>query len=108
MNLLAKAVSVPHLLFGVSFQKGKQPYQDFRLLVRIRNDIVHYKMKFERPEYLRNFNSGNTITAKDEMADYPWAMRLSSTEGIRWAHNTACKVVQKLATFVPDHLLKTG
>jgi hypothetical protein len=60
-------------------------------------------MGLRPPKYLRvHEQRGIAFTTKDEYVDYPWAMRLSYTEGIRWAHNAACRVVQKLVDFVPD------
>lgn len=103
MNLLSKVTIVPQMLFGASFHKDRQPYQDFKQLVRIRNDIVHFKMESSAPKYLGELEQkGIAITTKDKTADYPWPMRLSSLEGIRWAYNTARKTIKGLAEFVPE------
>src|SRR6185295_19235654 len=40
------------LLFGWTLTKGKQPYQDFDMLVSVRNDIVHYKNDAKQPFYM--------------------------------------------------------
>ena len=107
-DLLLKLVLVSQLLFGKRFERGKQPLQDFALLCRIRNDIVHFKMQFREPKYVRNL-CNRKIALVDEPDEVgPWPHKLSSSEGIRWAHNTACAVVQQLVSFIPpgerDHL----
>lgn len=105
MDLLPKIVIVPQVLFGKSFRRDAQPFQDFRVLVRVRNDLVHFKMGMEPPKYLRLLaQRGIALTAPSasEGADYDWPHKLSSTEGIRWAHNTACRVVNELVQFIPD------
>ena len=103
MDLLAKLIIMPKLLFGISFSRDKQPFQNFSLLVKVRNDIVHYKMKSGVPKYLADLaQRGFAISSGDSSADYPWPWRLSCSEGIRWAHNTACSLAQGLVNFVPD------
>lgn len=44
-KLVDKVLVVPKLLFGKTFSRGEQPYQDFVMLVDVRNDIVHYSME---------------------------------------------------------------
>jgi hypothetical protein len=105
MELLTKIIIIPQFLSGRSFRRGGQPFQDFARLVRIRNDIVHFKMGMQAPRYLRHLEErGIAITnpSAAEGVDYAWPDRLSSTEGIRWAHNTARRVVNGLVEFVPS------
>jgi hypothetical protein len=104
MELPTKLIVVPQVLFGRSFRRGAQPFQDFALLVKVRNDVIHFKMEMEPPSYLRPLvDRGIALTAEASAAgaDYAWPHKLSCTEGIRWAHNTACRVVNGLADFVP-------
>jgi hypothetical protein len=101
-----KLIIVPQILFGVTFDKGAQPAQDFLLLVRVRNDIVHYKMQENPPKYIADLSQRGIALTSDHLRnggpDYLWPQKLSSTEGIRWAHNTACKVIHKLVEFIPE------
>ena len=53
LDVRAKLVIVPFLLFGNTFRRGEQPYQDFTILVKARNEVVHYKMEDTVPTYLR-------------------------------------------------------
>lgn len=104
MELGMKLVLIPQFLFSKSFSRGSQPYQDMALLIKVRNDFVHYKMKGTPPEYLKALDDrGISLVARSKVegVDYAWPWKLSSSEGIRWAHNTACKIIDKLVSFMP-------
>ena len=104
LDIREKLMIIPKLLFDVSFERDAQPYQDFNLLVKARNDIVHFKMQVRSPNYLADLSQrGIALTAENKVnADYSWPSKLSCTEGIRWAHNTACKIIHRLVGFVPE------
>ena len=106
LDLKMKLILVPQMLFNQTFDISAQPYQDFDLLVKLRNDVVHYKLRDNPPKYLSSLEDRGIAITSDSMvelgADYPWPSKLSTTEGIRWAHNTACAVVNKLVSFIPD------
>lgn len=101
IELKQKLVLVPQLLFGQSFIPNAQPFQDMALLIKVRNDLVHYKMQGHPPKYLKHLDERRiSLVATSSLdADYIWPSKLSTSEGIRWAHNTACVTVQKLASF---------
>jgi hypothetical protein len=105
LDIRTKIILVPQLLFGISFDTSAQPAQDFMLLVKVRNDLVHYKMQQKAPKYLADLSQRRIALTSDLVhtggLDYAWPHKLSSTEGIRWAHNTACKVIHKLVEFIP-------
>jgi len=101
-DLLLKLVLVPQLLFGQKFERGKQPFQDFALLCRVRNDVVHFKMQFQEPKYVRALCDRKIALVEEPDEEGPWPHKLSSSEGIRWAHNTACAVARQLVSFIPQ------
>ena len=102
MDLLLKIMVVPYFLFGTSLKRSEQPFQDFALLCKVRNEVVHFKMQFEVPKYIGPLSDrGIALTTGDIKGDYPWPARISCTEGIRWAHNTACRTAQALGSFIP-------
>ena len=111
LELSTKLVIIPQLLFGKSFSRDSQPYQDIILLIKVRNHFVHYKMKHKPPKFLKSLDDRGislgspTGTAR---ADYAWAHKLSCSEGIRWAHNTVCDVVKELASFDPTGKFHKG
>jgi hypothetical protein len=105
LELSPKLVLVPQLLFGESFERGAQPYQDMALLVKVRNDLVHFKMPFTPPKYLHSLGVRRIalVAHNSEGADYPWPSKLNCSEGIRWAHNTACETVHRLVSFAGEN-----
>jgi len=46
------------------------------------------------------------LNKQNHNVDFAWAHKLSSSEGIRWAHNTACNIIQTLASYAPENRLK--
>jgi len=106
LSIQTKTILVPQLLFGRSLDNSTQPAQDFGLLVRVRDDLVHYKMKQKAPKYLADLSQRRIALTSEQVhsggQDYAWPHKLSSTEGIRWAHNTACKVVHKVVECIPE------
>jgi hypothetical protein len=102
LDVRLKLVLIPQLLFNTSFDRSTQPYQDFDILVSVRNDFVHYKMHKGPPKYLKVLEDRSIALPHHEQAAIVWTDQLSSSEGIRWAHNTSCKVVQAFAQMVPE------
>ena len=104
IELSKKIILVPQLLFGISLSPDKQPYQDMAMVIRVRNDLVHYKMKGKPPKYLKSLDDRKISLAadRDKKGDFPWPHKLSTTEGIRWAFNTACKTVHELHSLIAD------
>lgn len=105
LEIRKKLILVPQLLFGSSFKRHEQPFQDISTLVKIRNDLVHYKMDPEAPKYIGDLEQKGIVLRAPAGngkggGDFPWAAKLSCTEGIRWAHNTACLTVQGLLDLV--------
>ena len=45
MRIRNKYALLPKIFWGQSFEIEKPPYQDFRMLIELRNAHVHYKMK---------------------------------------------------------------
>jgi hypothetical protein len=109
LELPNKLIIVPELLFQKSFLRNKEPYQDMAILIKIRNLFVHYKMTYESPKFIKTLDEkGITLKSnkKDDRVDFAWTHKLSSSEGIRWAHNTACNVIQTLASYAPEDRLQ--
>jgi hypothetical protein len=103
ISISKKLLLVPELLFRQTLERDKQPYQDFDILTKVRNDFVHYKMKGKAPVYVKDLAQRSiALTASPEGPDYAWVHKLSSSEGIRWAHNTACETVHALVSVIPE------
>ena len=46
LNIVEKWLVVTRLATNEEWDKGKQPFQDFQSLVKLRNGLVHYKPKY--------------------------------------------------------------
>lgn len=103
LGLLNKLLLFPALIAGQSFDPGHQPFQSMAQLVRVRNDLTHFHLKHEAPSYIKDLeDKGLALESHSSKGDYPWPAKLSCTEGIRWAHNTACDVAQELGRFIEE------
>src|SRR5262245_12043154 len=106
MDIRTKVIVVPQLALGRTLPRDQQPYQDFALLAQVRNELVHYKMGWA-PTFVRVLaQRGIALKVEPEAEEarggIAWGHRLSTTEGIRWAHNTAVDTVQALARLFPE------
>lgn len=111
MEIRRKYYLLPLLLWGRTFDRGAQPYQDFDILMRLRNALVHYKMKSfagsETPKYFQWLrDKGLLITTGKLDADYAWLHQLSNSKAALWAYNTTCQMANKLIEF-GDETTKT-
>jgi hypothetical protein len=103
LELKHKLVLFPQLLAGRTFDRGSQPYQDMWTLIRVRNTMVHYKMENTAPSYMKALEDRKVVLIADsEASDYLWMHKLSCTEGIRWANNTATRTVHRLVELLKD------
>jgi len=55
-RILEKWDRFPALIGAVSpFKKGERPWQDFDVLVKLRNDLVHFNPEFRKPTYMPDY-----------------------------------------------------
>ncbi|HEV8641076.1 MAG TPA: hypothetical protein VGV13_08260 [Methylomirabilota bacterium] len=111
LELGLKLILLPYLLFGKKLSKSQQPYQDMDLLIKLRNELVHYKMSGKPPKPVKSLAQRGIIKRvppEQEQAGGPhaWADRISTLEGIRWANNTAAATVHALAALAPSDKAK--
>jgi hypothetical protein len=94
-----KLIEIPTLAFDREvFNRGRQPFQDMNYLIKVRDSFVHYKMGFETEykgalDYLAR--KGIALNSSDDPNRF-WVLDLSTLEGIRWAHNTALKIIKDI------------
>ena len=100
------------ILTGKAFERGKQPFQDFALLVRLRNDIIHFKAndKFKegvpvgkRHENLIGKFRDKNILAEDRGEDNlsSWSHLVRTKAVAEWACKTAARMVMDFYKKVP-------
>jgi hypothetical protein len=97
-----KLIILPYLLFNKSLRRDQQPFQDMSTLIKIRNDLIHYKMGDNPPGYFRDLQAKKIALSIEPDTALTWTDRLCSLEGIRWANNTACKTVHSIFNLVPE------
>ena len=100
LEIRRKYVLVPLVLWGRTFDGSRQPFQDFECLVRVRNDLIHYKMPFfpsgHGPKYLRHLGTNKLLLESGGPSCFGWVENLSSAKVALWAHNTACRMAKEL------------
>lgn len=106
MELRDKLLLIPHVAFGRSLDPGNQPHQDMSLLIQLRHELVHYKMGAKPPKAVRDLAQRGiaySVPPEEEQGGpHPWAHRICTLEGIKWAHNTACATAVALLDLIPD------
>jgi hypothetical protein len=101
LELRKKYYLLPLLLWGKTYERGVQPYQEFEMLVRIRNDLIHYKMRRyhrgDEPQYFKILSErGALLVSPHPDADFAWVMKILTSKGALWAYNTACRMAKRL------------
>jgi hypothetical protein len=101
---------------GTSQHKGAQPYQDFKILVDIRNSVMHNKpdtftRKFnaeeqppqkqieDHPKFIRQLKSNKAIEETDFHCN--WIDLVMNDKVAQWAFSTANKMIDTLISSVP-------
>jgi hypothetical protein len=106
LDLPTKLIEVPRVVLGQSLVPSQQPHQDMKLLTQLRNELVHYTMGAKPPKTVRVLaQQGIALRVPPEQeagGPHPWAHRISTLEGIRWAYNTACATAVALLNLIPD------
>ena len=97
----AKYLLASILLPRDALDTGKQLYQDFSMLIDMRNDFAHPKVNKKPPKYFESFvNKGWTYNAKtDEAKLVGWMFQLETPEVARWAcraaHNIIWNIIER-------------
>lgn len=108
-------IQVLHYIFKKSqLNRGELPYQDFDLLIKIRNALVHKKPekwtwsleegdnnKFEPHKYIKRLADRKIIPAPTSNEPPHWQALISRPEVARWACNVASQMIEFLADLVP-------
>lgn len=116
-SLLVKYHMALLVFSGATWDEGAQPFQDFKLLLNLRNSIVHMKtdkweldVSFDSPEKERELKQYpkfvSTLIQKD-LIDIPnkstsWLDAIAQPKVGKWACGTAEKVTAEFIRVVPD------
>lgn len=104
---------VPQLLWQKAFDESQSPWQDFNVLIRLRNLLLHYKTEYLPPgkvpgplghiQHLlssepQNINGPHTLTEALKESK-TWTHRICNLEMAQWAFNTGVKMIKEFLEF---------
>lgn len=94
-QVTAKYLLASVLLPKDALRKGDTPFQDFDMLIDIRNDFAHPKAQVCPPKYFDMFvNRGWTYNTKaDKVKLAGWMFQLETPEVARWACRSAHNII---------------
>ncbi len=103
---------------GETYDKGGSLFQDFSLLFKIRDSLVHLKPQDEfkvtpngdivrimTPKILEGLPK-NTLAKYNERVVADWIGSISTQAVARWACNTTTNMVHSILSILPDSLFK--
>ena len=107
-------------LVGKTFDKGANPYQDFAILLELRNSLVH--LKFDRVKKGVQFNEISydcppvvgRLRSKNVLAEFEgaenvvasWVNQVSTPAVARWACNVIAAIVKEVVDSIPPSDLR--
>jgi len=104
MDPLQKCSELPVKLWGKELEKSRPPYQDFYHLMKIRNEITHYRMepsKFAK-DYLQYLGDRKVLLGTPDQFGFGHLDPVLNTKAAEWAYNTACRVAKQLIELAQD------
>lgn len=101
---------------GKPFVKGEQPYQDFELLITLRNWIVHLKSRdqfyvsgpatgeyiVEPPQIIKEAFRSRHLIDSTRTSKMSWTRQISTRACARWACNTASHMINHTIDLIPN------
>jgi len=89
-------------LFGKGLEDGRNPANDLKLLLQIRNGMVHYRFEQPPKKALEQLEAQGRIAAG--WADLPIAWPTFGTEELAgWAYETVCQAAHEVADILEHH-----
>ena len=104
------------ILSGERLAKGTQTYQDFELLVYLRNTLLHFKANpaFEQStppeeahrELFNKFRSKNILAEDAQGSDGTWIFLIETKAVAEWSCRTAAQMIRDFCLRVPQSRVK--
>jgi hypothetical protein len=107
-SVQAKYRVARRILLGTGYDKGAHPFQDFQILIRLRNAIVHLKPEHITPEPLEIVKAliSRGLCESEDGARSSLVHQVGTRAVARWACNTAVDMIHSL--FEPAGAEKAG
>jgi hypothetical protein len=104
MSVEDKTIALPLIAFGKTYDKGGMPFQDFKIMVSIRNAVTHNSLESSPEIAVEALKNKGLIL--EQNPDFPprmqsWDDDVSTIEVIRWCINTISKMEEELMKFPP-------
>jgi hypothetical protein len=117
-RLESKFTLAKWILLGRNTDRSGQPYQDFALLTRLRNDLVHTKPnqlfvhgvttnEEAHEDLMKRFRNKNILANDRDSGSGSWTYLVQTKAVAEWSCKTAAHVVNDLCTGVPQNNFKT-
>ena len=101
------------LLSGRPYDKGAQPYQDFSLLIDLRNALVHIDTKHVRANSSASLKENPPKAAKrlpghliDKDQSKSWVTQISTPAVAQWACNATISMIKSFVEDIPESDLR--
>jgi len=95
-NVADKWNIVPNSLVGRSFDCGAAPYQDFAMLIALRDEVIHFKWQRDQvPRFMRSLQARD-LTLPDDVPGIYWIEAALTDRVAEWAIATMNAMFAKL------------
>lgn len=105
-----------HWVFtGQTYDASRPPFQDFILLIKIRNAIIHHKTEGSLtqevdgsikvvgvPKLISPFESKHILAKTEGGFIISWTYKIATAAFARWACNTSSQVINSIIDMVPE------
>jgi len=102
------------LLTGHSYEKGSEPFQDFAVLMRVRDAVMHLKPSvmmydgetswMEAGKVLRELEQRKLVTRREPRVAADLLTQISNPAVARWAVGAAADMAQSFVRLFPGHI----
>jgi len=105
LSPIRKTFVIPQIAINKTYDKGSKTFQDFVLLVKIRNSIVHHNWEEIPHNLIRQLRAKGLLLpvhpTSQQITD--WTDEISTLETIRWCINVLASLNAALFEMCPTH-----
>jgi hypothetical protein len=117
-SLRLKFMLVHWVFTGQTYDASRPPFQDFNLLIELRNAVVHHwpmdsfaqgvggAIEVEAPKLLSKLESKNILAKTESDVQTSWLNRIATPASAGWACDTSSNVVNSVIDMVPECYFK--
>jgi hypothetical protein len=114
-SLEAKFWFAKWILSGTNYDKGRHPYQDFKLLIDLRNSLIHLKTdriedkppfgtgSASSPACMRGLDARNLTGVFEGNTHTSWVAKISTRAVARWSCDTTAAMGRSILEALPEN-----